>query len=1079
MAAHTPFRQRVALVVGVLVCAVRPPPLDAQGVTTAAIVGHVVVDGGVSADGARVRVTNRATGYTVETTVRNGRFAVSGLEVGGPYDVTVRHLGYRPYARDGLSLSLGARRELDIELAPVTRLLDTVRTTVSAVARVAHSPTGAGMMISEATLRRLPTRDRELYDFARLVPQVTTRFGISGGGVNHRFNSFLLDGVSERALQGALPAGGAAGGKSISQDAVREYQVLLSPYEVRYGNFTGALVNAVSKSGTNVFHGTVYAFARNDRMARATEFLRGVPYERVQYGLTLGGPIVRDRVHFFLAPEFQFLTAPAQGPHLEQSQADQAPTTVADVARFTDLLRQHGLAAGSAGQVDVRTPLRNAFARVDVLVPEWRSRFVLRQNYSWARADRFTRNLPGDVFPLSSYGWTQQVTKATTAAQMMTHFGHGGLNELRVAYTVAPLQTMPVVRQPVVVVRVPTANAARSTSLQAGTNELAQVPEVAQTNVEAGDDISFPLGPKHTIALGARVDLFHLQVRGGVAGGYGRWEFSSLDSLEGGLAARYSLAKDLGGADTPLRGASVAWYAGDDWRPSDRLRLTYGVRADLLSLRGHPEYNSYVAETYGRRTDVVPPARVYWSPRLGAHWDVGGERSATVRAGAGVFTGPPPLAWIHSAFREYGVGVASLSCGTNRTDRGAVPPFVADYRSQPTACADGEGFVDPPRGAVTLLDMRSALVQVARTSLAYERAMPGGVQAAVEGMYTRNVSDFLFVNGRLRGPVGVDHVGRVLYGTLGASGVAQPSVVGDESQNTDVVRLRKQSNNYAYQLLARAEKRFGERVEITGAYAFSRVRDVQSSTSAFPSSANWREGRVMSGRHESIATGISAFDVPHRVILTAFYTSPWRRWATDVSLSYIGESGNPFTYVAFGALGRGDLNADGSNTNDPIYVPRDAFDDREIRFSGLSSAAGADNSPQAQARRVTEQQRGYESLVENNACLRAHQGTIMRRNSCRAPGVHTSNVAIQQSLPLRGRRLLVLHLEVFNLLNLLHPHWGRFRTPNATVLEHVGQVAGETSSSESLFRFDPERPRFDSRNIESAYQFQLALRYGF
>jgi hypothetical protein len=843
--------------------------------------------------------------------------------------------------------------------------------------------------------------------------------------------------------------------------------VLLAPYEVRYGSFAGALVNAVSKSGTNEFHGSAYAFARNDNIARATDFLREAPYERMQYGFTVGGPIMRDRVHFFLAPEFQQLVGPAQGPYLGEGAAEQGPATIADVNRFVDILRGYGLEAGSAGQVEVRTPLRNAFARVDFYAPEWRSRFVLRHNYSWARADRFTRNVPGDVFPLSSYGWAQQVIKAATAAQVTTHLGHGGLNELRIAHTVAPLRTLPLVRQPIIVVRVPSANGGRSTSLQAGTNEFAQVQEVVQTNVEAGDDVAFPLGERHTISVGARVDVFQLQVRGGVSGGYGRWEFANLDSLQRRLAARYSLAKDVGGADAPLRGALFEWYAGDDWRPSDRLRLTFGVRADLLWLRDNPEYNAYVAETYGRRTDVVPPMRVHWSPRLGVDWDVGGDRAAKVRAGVGLFSGPPPLAWLHSAFREYGAGVANLTCGINRTDRGPVPPFVPDRLTQPTACANDSGFVDSPRGAVTLLNMRSPLIQVARASLAYERALPGDVLATVEGMYTRNVSDFLFVNAKLPKAVAIDRFGRVMYGTLGSS-----------DRSADVIELRKQSNNYSYQLSARAEKRFGERFELTGSYAFSRVRDVQSATSAFPSGANWREGRVMSGQHESITTGISAFEVPHRVIVAAFYASPWRRWSTDVSLLYIGESGVPFTYLAFGSLGRGDLNADGANTNDPIYVPRDAFDDREIRFSGESSSQGADNSSEAQVRRVAEQQRAFEKFIESSACLRRHQGMIMKRNACRAPWVHTSNVAIRQALPLRSGHALLVQLEVFNLLNLLHSSWGLLQTPNATVLEHVGQFP-VGAASESLFRFDTSRPRFHSRNIDSGYQFQLALRYLF
>jgi hypothetical protein len=421
--------------------------------------------------------------------------------------------------------------------------------------------------------------------------------------------------------------------------------------------------------------------------------------------------------------------------------------------------------------------------------------------------------------------------------------------------------------------------------------------------------------------------------------------------------------------------------------------------------------------------------------------------------------------------------VSTLSCGSSRTDRGPVPRFEPDRLAQPTACANGMGFVESPHGAVTLLNLGNALVRVVRTSLGYERVLPGDVLAALEAMYTRNVNDFLFVNARLRGPVGVDHVGRVLYGTLGSNGVASPAVIGDQS--ADVMELRKQSNNYSYQLAARAERRFGEHLELTAAYAFSRVRDVQSATSAFPSGANWRDGRVMAGRHESIAAGISAFDVPHRLVVTLFYASPWRRRPTDFAFSYIGESGAPFTYLAFGSSGRGDLNADGANMNDPIYVPRNASDDREIRFSGMSSGVTADTAGEAQSRRVLAQQDAYENFVEENRCLRDHRGTIMKRNTCRAPWVHASNVAIRQSLLVRGGSALSLQLEIFNLLNLLNPAWGLVRNPNTTVLEHVGQIPTGASTSEPIFRFDAGRPRFDSRNVESGYQFQMALRFGF
>lgn len=1078
MLAHLRLLSRsVVLPYALLTVASLPALLRAQGVTSAAIVGTVVIDGAVGAEGARVRVINRATGHQIETTVRKGRFAVPGLEVGGPYTVIVRQLGYVPQTRDGLLLTLGERHELHIELSPGTRTLDTVRTTAHEGVTFARARTGVGATISDSALRRLPSLNRDVYDFVQLVPLVTTRFGISGGGVNFRFNSLLLDGMSERALQGALPAGGQSGGKSVSIEAVKEYQVLLSPYEARYGDFAGTLVNAVSRGGTNQLHGTAYGFARSDALARQTPFLRDAPYERTQFGFAIGGPIVRDRAHFFVAAELQRLDSPAPGSWVSQTPADQSSVLGRNVRRFTEILEAHRLEAGSADQLNVANPLINLFARVDILAPEWRSRFMLRHNFNRVHADRFTRLLPGGVFPLSSYEWTQQISKRATLAQVATHIGRGGFNELRVAYTASPQRGVSPVRQPLVLARVPSTNGIQLTSLQAGTNEFAQGQELQQTNAEARNDFSIPLGTRHTFSLGASVDVFRLQVRGGAAGSYGRWEFSSLDSLERGVAARYSLAKDLGGAGAPLAGTQFSLYAGDEWSVMNRVTLTYGMRVDALALRGQPPFNPDVARIYGRRTDLIPSPRIAWSPRFGFEWEMGNTSAALLRGGVGLFAGRPPLGWLHSAFREYGAGVGNLSCGSRRTDLGPPPLFVPDVKAQPVACANGAGFKAPAQGAVTLLAPNVSFARSLRTSLAFDWRLPLGVVGGVEGLYTKNIGDFLFVNANLAGPAGVDRRGRVLYGIITATGQAVPSLVDD--RGSDVIDLRAQSRNYSYQLSGRAEKRIGTHLELTAAYAFARVRDVQSPLAGFQALSNWRDGRVMSGRHESIETEVSAFGAPHRLVLAVLLASPWRRWATDLSLYYVGESGAPFTYLAFGASGLGDLNADGTNANDPIYVPRSAFNDREIRFSGLSSAAGDDNSPAAQLRRVAEQQAAFERFIAGSTCLRKQRGQIVERNSCRSPALHTSNLAVRQSIPLPTGHSLSVQLEVFNVLNLLDAHQGLLRTSNAAVLEHVGQTPADALGSDSVFRFNLTRPRFDWQNIESAYQLQLAVRYSF
>jgi hypothetical protein len=269
----------------------------------------------------------------------------------------------------------------------------------------------------------------------------------------------------------------------------------------------------------------------------------------------------------------------------------------------------------------------------------------------------------------------------------------------------------------------------------------------------------------------------------------------------------------------------------------------------------------------------------------------------------------------------------------------------------------------------------------------------------------------------------------------------------------------------------------------TASYTFSRVRDVST---AFRTNvggvANW-SARAVSGRHDNMSTGISLNDVPHRVILAGSYRAPWKGWPTELSFYYVGESGSPFTYVAGG---RGDLNADGSNTNDPIYIPRSAYDPAEIRFSAVSDSVGADASSGAKAARVRLQQEAFERFIEGAPCLRSQRGRIMGRNSCREPWAHTTVASVRQAIPTAGRALEV-ELQVFNVLNLLRSSWGLSRVAHgrsdvsatSPLLEHVGQIGGTMATAQSEFRFEPTTPRWTTQPEVSAYQLQLALRYRF
>lgn len=1050
-----------------------------QGIGTTAIRGTVRSDDGTDLNGAPVRVYNTATGVTSRTQVRQGRFLVQGLEVGGPYVVEVRHIGFIPQRTKALFLTLGEPLELQLDMHRLAISLDTVLVTIPSPGPVHRGSGGTITTIPDVLLHRLPTLDRNVFDFVRLAAGVSTkvgtqRVGLSAAGANLRFNNFLINGADERAVNGNVSTG-INGGKSIPIDAVKEYQVLVAPYDVRYGDFAGALVNTVTRSGTNTLHGSTFAYWRNDRLARGGELSASEPYDRLQYGLSLGGPLLRDRVHFFIAPEFQRLTSPAPGPYVGQPSTalEQLRVNEADVDRLEQIMGRYGLGSGSAGPVTNSSSLRNLFARVDASLPRWNSRVIAFVSYAGSEDPRFART---DTFYMSSYKYSVAPALRLTSVQLHTDLlrTSGGHNELLVSHVADGQEFLADVRQPVVRVLVPSMDGGLIT-LVSGTNEQAQGRFSRNRSISVKDELSFPFGESHMLVLGAQAESFRVQ-RVGIAGSYGTWTFSSLDLFEQGVADRYELRKDLGSADAPLRGAQYAAYLGHEWQAREKLAITTGLRADVMTFRSHAPFSPLVDSIFGRRTDEMPRARVHWSPRLGFTWDPFGAGGDQLRGGIGVFTGRPPRAWAAPAVTSYGVGTGVLRCGRLLSDAGLAPAFVPDYRVAPTACSSGPSLGTAPLGDVDLLDPNLKMAQTHRASLAYDRHLGSGTTLTGEALVSRNVSDFVFVNLNLKGPQSTDTFGRVLYGTIGATGVAIPAL---RSGFSEVIDLRNTSKNYSYQLVARLDKRFARRTAATASYTYSRVRDVQSPSRVnMPGIVLWADARAVSGRHEDLLRGTSLNDLPHRLAGAVTYTAPWRNGTTDFSLYYVSESGSPFTYLASGTNRRGDLNADGSNANDPIYVPRDVSDLKEIVFSGRSDAAGVDNSPAAQSNRALAQQAAFESFIERAACLRRQRGTIVERNSCREPSSHTTIAGVRQALPI-GARGVEAELHIFNVLNLLNPRWGRYRVAAPRLLEHVGQTFAAGEAAQPVFRFNAARSEWTTLETESAFQLQLGVRYRF
>jgi hypothetical protein len=406
----------------------------------------------------------------------------------------------------------------------------------------------------------------------------------------------------------------------------------------------------------------------------------------------------------------------------------------------------------------------------------------------------------------------------------------------------------------------------------------------------------------------------------------------------------------------------------------------------------------------------------------------------------------------------------------------APPPFTPDYRAAPAACARGATITPAFAGDVDLLDRNLRMMRVARGSLAFELGLPWEFTMTNEGLATRALADFVLRNLNLPDPVATDPYGRVMYGTINPGGTA---ALKPRSPFSEVIDLRNVAGNYSYQFSTRLEKRSSSGLRGSLSYTYSRARDVQTPLRVNTTGiAAWAVARVTSGRDDDLTTSTSANDVPHRVIVSGTYATASPRWRTELSFYYVGESGRPFTYIAFGALGRGDLNADGSNANDPVYVPRNALDTVEIKFSGLSDSVGADNSIAAQATRQTAERAAFEDVIEHSPCLRQQRGRILARNSCREPWSNTTIASVRQAIP-AGGHFVEVQLEVQNVLNLLNARWGLQREAAPALLEHVGQTAEPTKPSRPIFRFTSTNVGWTTNPDDSAFQLQLAVRYRF
>lgn len=1022
-----------------------PAGASAQGVTTGAIAGTVTNDQHQPVHAAQVRVVNSLTGFSSQvTTQADGRFTVPGLEVGSNYTVTVRRLGFRPMTRENVTVVLSQVTRVDFQLLTEATRLEAVTVVANQDPVMSSSHQGVTVTISDSALRRLPTLNGNFTDFVVLTPQVTTvGGGLSGGGANNRFNNIQIDGSTEADLFGLGSTGqpgGQANGKAIGLGAVKEYQVLLSPYDVRQGNFSGLLVNAVTKSGTNQLHGSFYSVTRNQSFTRTQPYI--TKYNQTQGGFNIGGPIIKDKALFFLDAEWQARTSPASGPYVGSSLTGPSQTTIDQVNQG---LAAYGMPTGSGALVNNGNPLANVFARFDFNLPG-NTQLVLRDNYGRAVQDIFSRS--AFAYSLDNNGYHFGSTKNATVAQLRTLFDNGSFNELLLNYETIRDRRNPGVIAPQVTVY------NGGYPIIDGAERYSQGNQVDQDLVEMTDNYTIPMGA-HRLTFGASGQWYKVRNLFTQAS-YGVWTFGTLDSLQQGIPRQYIVGVPLSGdGAVRFRAGNYAAYLQDEWTVSNQLSVTYGLRLDDPIFFSKPPFNQSVSTEFGRNTQDIPSGNIQWSPRVGFNWDMTGDQKNQLRGGLGLFTGRPAYVWLSNAFQNSGsVGVGLLTC-----NNAAAPHFSNTAVTQPPqACSNG--LTPSAGGEIDLLSSKLDFPQNGRLTLGYDHQLADHWVGTLEAMYTRGINNPFYQNIALAGIQATDAHGRVLYGLTPFNPVLKHS-----DRNT-VLDVSNQSNDYAYNLTAGLQRRFYNRFEGSLFYTYSHVMSVQDLTSSTAYS-QYRYGRDWAGDQSSTTATRSIFEQKHHLVAQGTYSFPTR---TDVSLIYLAGSGQPIDYVV-----NGDINGDGFSGNDPIYVPKDATNPSEIQFAS-AKFNGVTYTPQQQAQ-------AFESFIRSNPCLNSQRGQIMSRNSCTTPWTNLVNVALRQSFGAGQFKNFSLELQIFNFLNLLNNKWGQQQTvPYAgslTLLNYSTTIGGNLLTGQKVYTFDPNFQDWNANNLASNYQLQLQLKYAF
>ncbi|MGI4736978.1 MAG: TonB-dependent receptor domain-containing protein [Janthinobacterium lividum] len=1123
---HTLTLGRTATRRAVLFCLLLLARLASAQVTTSSLSGKVISDKNEELIGVTVVATNVPTGTKRGTATEvDGRFSIPNLAPGGPYTVLVTYVGYKEQVINNVYLTLGNTTRLNFTMAAEAQALNEVVITGNTQA----TKTGAGTNVGREALQQLPTISRSIQDFTRLDPRSSNG---SFAGTSFRYNNITLDGAVNNDAIGFSPSLGGQGGTSglpgssaranpISLDAIQEIQAQIAPFDVTLGNFTGGSINAVTRSGTNDFHGSVYGFGRTQgitgKSIDGADSKIGSSYHDYQTGFRLGGPIVQNKLFFFVNAEI----ARRQEPQFYGAGTPGSPVSQ-DLAQLiaTKLQTTYGYDVGAYNDYNIHANSNKIFGRLDFNLDD-KTSIALRHNYVKSDATNLERS--SSLFKFGSQDFNQNNLQNSTVLEVKSNFNSHLANNLILGYTnihdyrsllggqssLFPAVQINNVGPVAGSSASPTTYYAGSNQILLGSDREASIFNTRTKTMEITDNVTYFAG-NHTLTLGTHNELYKIDY-GFINSWNGRIEYNNVAQFLADQPSRIRGTYHLGdnsydyNYNNPSASFNINLYSAylqDQWNVTDRLKITPGIRFDLASLPTAPTLNSALVnnpqndartlnQTYqhvawsGFNNELF--GKVQFSPRLGFNYDVKGDGSMVVRGGSGLFTGRIPFAWLGYAFYNNGVNYNSVDLNNIQASAGATtgPKYLLNqdpnkiYAQLP---ASAQSTTE-----VNLIDPDFKMPQVWRSSLAFDFKLPMGFRASVEGLYTKVIKDVQFENINL-----TDNVTYFAQGPTQTPRYSAPTG-GNAKVNTafsNAFLLTNTDQGYRYQLTGSVGKGFGNFLDLTAAYTYGQSKDISNGIrNSFQS--NWELNPAQNVNNPGLA--YSNFDLRHRVVASInFHKSFAQRFTGYFTSVLTYASGSPYTWVY-----NNNFFGNGQQPVSLAYIPANAAD---ITLVSRASSAAAYTMDASGA-----QYAALSSFIDGDSYLKNRRGQYAERNAARTPWNNQADVRFMVEAKLGKMEAneagvtpaghsIQISFDIQNVGNFLNNSWGRQyfvpNTFNSTLGTGLSQVAfadaaGNISATYSAGQFN--RPAFTFSSpatysidqLASRWQGQLGVRYLF